>query len=197
MDKNLWNPWYDWVCGTFVHFGQIGQMHKLLGFKPLVLLVFRVKSRKFHKVWPSSVYLDYLQNFVSFFCKFRLFPKICLSVYTFESEQGWTNCWRNVKQWTKFHIRFVLSCPTVDINWTNGQKNGQMDKTIQQWTKTRQSLDTPGFPAVSSAVFVQSGQNGQVRGQKTWKPLIWLGLRDSLSRILSTRGQTRFTPKKA
>ena len=57
VDKNSVNPWYAWVCGCFVHFGQIGQIHELLGLKPLVLLVFCVKSRKFHKVGPSSVYL--------------------------------------------------------------------------------------------------------------------------------------------
>ena len=29
LDKNRVNPWYDWVCGCFVHFWTNGQNHKL------------------------------------------------------------------------------------------------------------------------------------------------------------------------
>lgn len=76
-------------------------------------------------------------------------------------------------------------CNRLD-KWTNLEyrldKNGlKLDKSgrkLDKWTKLdkldkmRQSLDTSGFPAILSSFFVQFGQNGQRRGQKTWKPVI-------------------------
>ena len=93
---------------------------------------------------------------------------------------------------------FLYTIVQEDNDWTNGQNIGhrldkivmKLDKWTNNWTNGQnadnsgqiaKTLDTPGFPAILSSFLSNFVQIGQVGGQKTWKPLIWLGLRVRLS----------------
>ena len=174
---------------------------------------FLCKISKISQSLNSSVYIDYFQNFGNSSVNFDYFQRFEISVYT----QNWTemdilftecqavdkfsvfvcpflsNSGHKVDKWTK---KFDTDWTNLDWNWTNGQ-------TVDKWTKLDnggQNRAIPWYTWVSGyfvIIFVQFCPNWTSWWTENVETLDMTAFTRKFVLFLSTRGQTRFTLKKA